>query len=64
MLHLEMPEADSSFNVAAETGDRESLLSHYRTLIFLRNAHPALRTGRLYLLPPPTRVCSPAFEPR
>ncbi|MCL4246789.1 MAG: DUF3459 domain-containing protein [Anaerolineae bacterium] len=33
------------FNVAAETGDPDSLLSHYRGLIHLRNAHPALRTG-------------------
>ncbi|MCA9903995.1 MAG: DUF3459 domain-containing protein [Anaerolineae bacterium] len=33
------------FNVAAETDDPASLLSHYRALIHLRNAHPALRTG-------------------
>ncbi|MCC6617099.1 MAG: DUF3459 domain-containing protein [Anaerolineae bacterium] len=33
------------FTVAAETDDPDSLLSHYRALIHLRNAHPALRTG-------------------
>ncbi len=33
------------FNVAAQTDDPNSLLSHYRTLIHLRNAHPALRAG-------------------
>jgi glycosidase/maltose-binding protein MalE len=38
-----------TYNVASETGDPASLLSHYRTLISLRNAHPALRTGRLFL---------------
>jgi alpha-amylase len=32
-------------NVAAERDDDGSLLSHYRKLIHLRNAHPALRTG-------------------
>ncbi|MBN1287730.1 MAG: DUF3459 domain-containing protein [Anaerolineae bacterium] len=32
-------------NVAAQTGDPDSLLSHYRNLIHLRNAHPALRRG-------------------
>jgi glycosidase len=38
------------YNVAAEIGDPNSLLSHYRTLISLRNSHPALRTGDLRLL--------------
>lgn len=38
------------YNVAAETGDPNSLLSHYRALISLRNSHPALRTGDLFLL--------------
>jgi glycosidase len=42
-------EVNPAFNVAAETGDPSSLLSHYRRLIFLRNAHPALRTGKLFL---------------
>jgi alpha-amylase len=32
-------------NVAAESGDPASLLSHYRDLIRLRAAHPALATG-------------------
>jgi glycosidase len=33
------------FNVAAQTGDPASLLSDYRALIHLRNAHSALRRG-------------------
>ncbi len=32
-------------NVAAQTGDPDSLLSHYRRLIHLRNQHIALREG-------------------
>lgn len=32
-------------NVAAQTDDPDSLLSHYRNLIHLRNAHVALRQG-------------------
>lgn len=32
-------------NVAAQTDDPDSLLSHYRTLIQLRNQHAALRIG-------------------
>ncbi|MGK2849674.1 MAG: alpha-amylase family glycosyl hydrolase [Candidatus Limnocylindrales bacterium] len=32
-------------NVAAQTGDPDSLLSHYRSLIALRAAHPALGVG-------------------
>ncbi len=32
-------------NVAGQTGDPDSLLEHYRALIALRNAHPALRGG-------------------
>jgi alpha-amylase len=42
-------EVDPAFNVSAETGDPDSLLSHYRTLISLRNSHSALRTGKLFL---------------
>jgi glycosidase len=34
-------------NVAGQENDPESLLSHYRTLIGLRNEHEALRTGEL-----------------
>jgi alpha-amylase len=37
-------------NVAAQTGDPGSLLSHYRRLIRLRHASPALRQGTLKLL--------------
>lgn len=35
------------FNVASQTEDADSLLSHYRSLIHLRNAHPALQTGEI-----------------
>jgi alpha-amylase len=38
-------------NVAAQMDDPASLLSHYRTLIAIRNAHPALRTGNVLLIP-------------
>ena len=44
-----MPDVDPTYNVAAEAGDPGSLLSHYRALISLRNSHPALRTGKLFL---------------
>jgi glycosidase len=36
------------FNVATEASDPNSLLSHYRTLIGLRNNHAALRVGDYY----------------
>ena len=36
-------------NVAAQTGDSASLLEHYRTLIQLRNTHPALQTGQTFV---------------
>ncbi|HSL29786.1 MAG TPA: alpha-amylase family glycosyl hydrolase, partial [Anaerolineales bacterium] len=36
-------------NVEAQTGDRDSLLEHYRNLIQLRNAHPAMQTGKTYV---------------
>jgi glycosidase len=42
-------------NVAAQTGDAGSLLSHYRRLIRLRRASPALRQGSLTLLSPGNR---------
>jgi glycosidase len=35
-------------NVSAQTNEPNSLLTHYRTLIGLRNAHSALRTGTYY----------------
>ncbi len=44
------PDIDPLRNVSAETGDPNSILSHYRTLISLRNRHPALQTGELFLL--------------
>jgi alpha-amylase len=37
-------------NVAAETADPASLLSHYRALIALRNAHAALSRGSYHVL--------------
>jgi alpha-amylase len=39
-------------NVAAETGDPSSLLSHYRRLIRLRHSSPALMKGTLTVLSP------------
>jgi glycosidase len=39
-----------TYNVAAETDDPDSLLSHYRSLIRLRNDIAALRQGALYPL--------------
>lgn len=39
------PEAYASAHVAAQAGDPDSLLSHYRALIHLRNDHAALRRG-------------------
>jgi hypothetical protein len=45
-----MPDVNPVFNVSTETGDPNSLLSHYRTLISLRNSHQALQTGELFLL--------------
>lgn len=39
-------------NVAAQTGDPDSLLSHYRKLIRLRQSSPALMKGTLTLLSP------------
>jgi alpha-amylase len=37
-------------NVAAQDGDPDSMLSHYRTLIQLRNEYPALRNGEWLLV--------------
>jgi alpha-amylase len=39
-------------NVATETADPNSILSHYRTLIHIRNEHAALRTGGLKVVYP------------
>jgi glycosidase len=35
-------------NVDAQTGEPESMLSHYRELISIRNDHPAMRSKRVY----------------
>jgi alpha-amylase len=40
----------STVNVASQTDDPGSLLSHYRRLIHLRDEHPALRTGSIQLV--------------
>jgi glycosidase len=45
-------------NVALQDGDPDSLLTQYRTLVHLRNQHPALRTGA-YL--PFTSTCRQLF---
>ncbi len=37
-------------NVALMNEDPDSLLNHYRALIHVRNAHPALRTGAMMIL--------------
>jgi alpha-amylase len=37
-------------NVAAQTDDPDSLLSHYRNLVHLRNAQPALRQGAIRVM--------------
>ena len=42
-------------NVAAQTGDPDSLLSHYRRLIRLRQSSPALQKGTLTVLSPGNR---------
>jgi len=39
----------TTVNVAAQTGEASSILEHYRSLIQLRNEHPALRIGRTYV---------------
>ena len=40
------------FNVSDEMKNPASLFSHYKTLISLRNAHPALRIGSLNIVSP------------
>lgn len=39
----------TTVNVARQTGDNSSLLEHYRSLIQLRNAHPALQFGETFV---------------
>jgi len=47
----ELPQADwKTKNVAAQDSSRRSLLNHYRKLIQLRNANPALNRGLLTFL--------------
>lgn len=43
-------DTDPAISVAAQDGDPESLLNHYRALIALRSAHAALRAGETYLI--------------
>ncbi len=38
-------------NVALQTGEPDSLLSHYRRLIHARNTYPALQKGAMFQLP-------------
>jgi glycosidase len=45
-------------NVAAQATDPDSLLSHYRRLIHLRNEHSALRRGELRVL---ESTCKPVY---
>lgn len=40
----------ASANVAAQSADPDSLLNHYRALVQLRNAEPALRQGEMRVL--------------
>lgn len=46
----ELPDINPEINVAAQMDDPDSMLSHYRTLISLRNNYKALRAGELFLL--------------
>ena len=48
----------ATVNIAAQSVDPDSLLSHYRTLIALRNQHKALQLGRLI---PLSSTCQPVF---
>jgi alpha-amylase len=51
VLPIMMPDNQyATVNVSSQASDPDSILSHYRTLISLRNSHPALRIGELYLL--------------
>ncbi len=47
-----LAEGFRTHNIALQTADPASLLSHYRTLIHLRAAHPALRSAGMQLLRP------------
>lgn len=46
-----LADADEGANVVAQDEDPDSLLNHYRALIRLRQAHPALRAGDMVLVP-------------
>lgn len=39
-----------TINVEQQSADPQSLLTHYRSLIHLRNEHPAIRTGEYYIV--------------
>lgn len=45
-------------NVVLQRADPDSLLNHYRALIHLRNAHPALQTGTMLLIDSPRQIYS------
>ena len=45
-----LPAQHETRNVAEQSAEPDSLLSHYRDLIALRNAHPALHTGAMTLV--------------
>ncbi len=45
-------------NVALQVADPDSLFHHYRQLVHLRNAHPALQHGGMWLLDSPRQVYS------
>lgn len=49
-------------NVTAENHDTDSLLSYYRTLIKIRNAHPALQQGQYYSLSSPENEIYAAIQ--
>jgi glycosidase len=50
------PQRDyAKYNVADQTDDPNSLLSHYRSLIQIRNKYPAFQTGGMLQLPTASR---------
>lgn len=48
--HAVNADVTTGVSVAAQEKDANSLLNHYRTLIRVRNQHPALRVGNVVLL--------------
>ena len=51
----ELSSGYEALNVETQDADPDSLLNHYRALVELRNAHPALRTGDMQLVNSDTR---------